>query len=231
MIEALFPPSIHTLFSNDEPDLEMLYPEERDRIANAVDKRRREYAMGRLCARRALAHFGVTGFPLLAGSDRAPIWPAHLVGSVSHCRDLCAVAVGEKKRFAGIGLDVELAKPLERKLFRMVLTDSEMSALSRHADREARLRAKIIFSAKESVFKCLYPLVRRFIGFRECDVALLDGGVFTASVRPEVPEVEPLRGRFFVQGGHIITGTTIVAGAAAAPRMTSRTTAEDRPTE
>jgi 4'-phosphopantetheinyl transferase EntD len=211
---SLFPPRIHTLFSTEEPDLELLYPEEKDRIANAVEKRRREYAMGRLCARRALAHFGVTGFPLVAGSDRAPIWPEHLVGSVSHCTDLCAVAVALKKRFAGIGLDVEFAKPLERGLFRLVLTDREMSALSRYADREARLRAKVIFSAKESVFKCLYPLIRRFIDFRECNVALLEGGVFTASVRPEVPEVEPLRGRFFVEGVHIITGTTIVASAA-----------------
>ena len=94
-------------------DASLLYPEEAVSVAKAVPKRVGEFAAGRLCARRALAEFGITGVPLTMAPDRAPVWPESMVGSITHTRGLCAAVVAERRRFASLGIDVEVAGDVE----------------------------------------------------------------------------------------------------------------------
>jgi 4'-phosphopantetheinyl transferase EntD len=82
-------------------------------VERAIAKRKLEFAKGRECARRALRQLGVEGFSLLNGTRRAPLWPSGVVGTVTHCRTFCAVAVARRNRYAGIGLDAELDAPVD----------------------------------------------------------------------------------------------------------------------
>src|SRR6267378_346626 len=128
-----------------------LLPEEEACLSpRAIAKRRREFTAGRVCARAALGRLGIRDFPLLAAADRSPVWPPGIVGSLSHCGDYCGVAVARRGEVAGVGLDVERARPLEGRLASIVCSPVEIRRLGALPDLPAGLWAMIVFSAKES---------------------------------------------------------------------------------
>jgi 4'-phosphopantetheinyl transferase EntD len=184
MIERLFPLGVVTHSTDVEGEPDSLYPEEERCVRGAVTARRREFAQGRLCARQALARLGIRNFPLLTGSDRAPIWPEGVIGSLSHCGGYCAAAVARKGIIKGLGVDIETVEPLDPELLALVCTDSEMAGLAESAGDPQGALAKLIFSAKESVFKCAYPLTGVFLDFHDCAIRLDEArGTFTATLR------------------------------------------------
>src|SRR5258708_11831857 len=77
-------------------------------VGRAVLKRVQEFAAGRLCARRALAEFGIVDLPIKVADDRQPIWPDSFVGSITHTGDFCAAVVAESRRIRALGLDSEI---------------------------------------------------------------------------------------------------------------------------
>ncbi len=209
MIETLLPPAAHTCSLTEEVDPSLLYPEEASLIRNAVPKRRKEFAQGRLCARRALATLGIRNFPLLAGGDRAPIWPEGVVGSLTHCGGYCAAAVARSDRISGLGIDVEAAEPLRQELLSLICLDSELARLQESPEDSRGILAKLLFSAKESVFKCVYPITGVFLEFHDCEIRLDPGpGAFTAILsNPRLPQGwSELQGRFAANSRHLFTG-------------------------
>jgi 4'-phosphopantetheinyl transferase EntD len=82
----------------------LLPPEEQQFLARSVAKRQAEFGTARLCARRALAQFGIAPGPLLPRADRSPSWPPDLIGSISHMVDCCAVAVARTGTISGLGV-------------------------------------------------------------------------------------------------------------------------------
>jgi 4'-phosphopantetheinyl transferase EntD len=211
MIERLFPEGIKTCSTDLEGDPDSLYPEEERCVRAAVASRRREFAQGRLCARQALSRLGIRNFPLLMGNDRAPIWPEGVVGSLSHCRGYCAAAVARKGSILGLGLDIEPLEALDSGLLALICTDSERSWLAESAGDAKAVLAKLIFSAKESVFKCAYPLTGVFLDFHDCAIRLdEDRGTFTATLwnssLPQPWNGRELRGRFVKDSKYFYTG-------------------------
>ena len=178
-------------------------------VERAVDKRRREFATGRHLAHELLAHFDVADAPLLPGERRAPLWPPGVVGSISHTRELCVAAVARADHTAFLGLDLEGAEPLERDLWRRILTPDERAWAEAAADEAARgRRAKLVFSAKECVYKALAPVMPRVLEFLEvgvdCDV---EAGRFSVSLLPADVAADParLRGRCWADGRDLLT--------------------------
>ena len=147
-------------------------PRERALVANAVATRRREFAAGRLCARRALRRLGIPDAPLLAGPDRVPRWPDGIVGSISHVADMCAAVVARASDAAGIGLDIEHALDLPADAWKVVLTEHERLALSAYAERERGLRARLGFSAKEAFYKCYRSAGGGWLDFSDVELRL-----------------------------------------------------------
>jgi enterobactin synthetase component D len=132
----------------------------------AVPKRRAEFLAGRWAARQALRTLGVEGAPS-AHEDGSPHWPPEVAGSISHGagRALCAVARLADVR--GLGIDVErlMGEATKVELMARICSDEERLTLAREVPAPEAQRVTFAFSAKESLYKCLYPLVRRFMDF------------------------------------------------------------------
>jgi 4'-phosphopantetheinyl transferase EntD len=159
--------------SDCDAALALLHPAERSLVERAIPKRRREFAVGRQLARKLLGELGFEPQPLLRGSDRAPRWPAGVVGAISHDARECVAAVARIGRIRGVGLDVEPREELEPRLWRAICTEGECErALTGSDPLPAGLRARAIFSAKESLYKCLHPTFGWPVGFHDVEVAL-----------------------------------------------------------
>ncbi len=218
MIEAILPTeaAVEEAFS-DPPGL-TLFPEEEAVIAKAVDKRRREFTTARACARAALARLGLPPVPIVPGPRGAPQWPDGVVGSMTHCAGYRACAVARDRDLLTIGLDAE---PHGK------LPDGVLGAVSSQEERK-RLTAlaatmpgthwdRMLFSAKESVYKAWFPLTRRWLGFEDASVTIdPEKGTFTARLLVDVPHVNDIpptgfTGRWLVDGGLIITAIAVPA--------------------
>ena len=179
-----------------------LLPGEAAAVAGAVPARIAEFAAGRLAARRALAALGHPAVAIPAGPDRAPCWPAGLAGSIAHAE---GVAVAAVRRGASLGLDVEADAALEPDLWSLICDPVELAALP-EGDRGRAVR--LVFSAKEAVYKAQYPLTGQLIGFDAVRVTLEEGGFF-AVLRQEVgplPQGHRMRGRIVRVGRLVLTG-------------------------
>jgi len=143
-------------------------------LRSAIAKRRCEYLAGRVCA--ASAGEALTGehqVPVV-GEDRAPLWPAPLVGAITHSQGCAAALVGLRDQWRGLGLDYEawLAPGRALRLAEEILTGEERRALQDLDEAEQARRITLTFSVKESLFKALYPLTGRRFYFQD---AALEG--------------------------------------------------------
>ena len=211
LIAPLFPTDVISEQIVGNPVVDEIFPEELQYVADAVEKRRREFSYGRLCARRVLARCGIAGVPLLVGADRAPIWPTGIVGSITHTHGFCGVAVARQGHIQGLGLDAEPSEPLPADLWPLILVAGEIERLSRFPEAEQGLLARLIFSAKESVYKCRQALGSAWLEFHDIEI-LVDRDRSTFSVEwrksdPLVTAAGRLEGRFRILPEWILTGS------------------------
>jgi len=204
LFRGLLPSSIVLEESTPErfgDDLRELTEGEAALMTKAVAKRRREYTAGRVLARRAATKLGLGPIEVLPREDRAPRWPEGVVGSITHTRGHVAVALARAEAFAGVGLDVEQAEPLKKRLWDMICTDEDRAMLARHEEPERSLLAKIVFSAKESAYKAQFAITEQFLGFSAMHIDLdVANARFVATFRQEAGDVfrpgDTLAGRF-----------------------------------
>ncbi|GHE05743.1 4'-phosphopantetheinyl transferase family protein [Streptomyces alanosinicus] len=175
MIEELLPESVVTVEAHGDDALwdAPLYPGEEALVARAVAKRRREFAAVRACARRAMEKLGVPAQPLLSGERGAPRWPDGLIGSMTHCDGYCAAALARAGELVSLGIDAEPHGPLPDDVAGSVFLPAEAERLARLAgERPAVHWERILFSAKESVYKAWFPLTGAWLDFSEADITL-----------------------------------------------------------
>lgn len=127
-------------------------------LAQAVPKRRAEFAAGRRAARAALGKIGAPEVAIPVGEARAPIWPDPIIGSITHDHGLALAIVAKTRDFKALGIDVTQAAALPGNTRRSILHAPEESALD-------DLGARAVFAIKECLFKTLYPSVGAFFGF------------------------------------------------------------------
>jgi 4'-phosphopantetheinyl transferase EntD len=164
-----------------------LFPEEATLVARATEKRRREFTTGRECARGALAALGVAAAPILRGYRGAPLWPDGIVGSITHCAGYCAAAVARTQDLLTIGLDAEPNAALPGGVLELISLPAERARL-----RELAVAApgigwdRLLFCAKEAVYKAWFPLTGRWLGFADADITI-DARERTFTARLQVP--------------------------------------------
>src|SRR5216683_8440334 len=174
---SLFPPGAVAADLRGPGDLKLLLPAEAKYVGRAVPKRVQEFAAGRLCARRALAEFGIVDFPVRVADDRQPIWPDSFVGSITHTEGYGAAVVAERRRIRALGLDSEIVGQVKAPLWAAICTTSEIAWLRSLHPSEQAPAATLIFSAKEAFYKCQYPLARERLGFLD---AVVEAGTWPA---------------------------------------------------
>jgi enterobactin synthetase component D len=170
-IRKRIPNSICLVTSEDDIATDPTHYEvEEQYIANAVPKRRTEFRQGRQCAREALRFLGAAPCPIPAGNAREPVWPVGYVGSITHCSGFCAAAAAENTKYTAIGIDIEEKKHLSFDIASQVLTETEKAGFN--LDDPVDHLALLVFSAKESIFKCVYPLTKRYMDFLDVSVEI-----------------------------------------------------------
>jgi 4'-phosphopantetheinyl transferase EntD len=171
-------------------------------IKKAVEKRRREFSAGRCCARQALRALGCENTPIMHDQNGAPLWPQGIVGSITHSTTHAAAAVVQDSRLRGLGIDMETISRVSPAITNKILTGPEKTTLQRHPDpaEQQRLLA-LLFSAKESIYKCLHPLLQCRIGFEDARIECEPNQnsitiVLCTRIQSALPGVELLRGSY-----------------------------------
>ncbi|MEU6223541.1 4'-phosphopantetheinyl transferase superfamily protein [Streptomyces sp. NPDC047042] len=242
MIEELLPATVVTVeahgdetavgaYGAGQPGGVTLYPEEQEIVARAVPKRVHEFTLVRACARRAMEKLGVPPQPVLPGERGAPQWPAGLVGSMTHCEDYCAAALVPATDLASIGIDAEPHEPLPAGVLNSVSLPRERAHLLALATDGAGAPGgpargepvywdRLLFSAKESVYKAWFPLTGEWLDFTEAEIDFTAAsgphphGTFRARLLVPGPVLDGRRlggfdGRWTVRGGLLATAVSV----------------------
>ena len=162
------------IVSAEDADLCTLDKDEYRVLSNrACGSKRASWISGREAARLATSKLGVRSAAILRGDGGEPLWPVEITGSITHCHPWSvAVVARQEKRSLSIGVDLESSDRMRRadpkSLLRLICTGREMEWV-RNGDLAARLT--MIFSAKEALYKALYPLCKRYIDFTEVELS------------------------------------------------------------
>jgi 4'-phosphopantetheinyl transferase EntD len=222
MIGTLVPAAASAEMFRDAPESSM-FPVEAAAVAGAAPERRREFGTVRHCARRALRQLGVPAGPILPDGDRTPSWPAGVVGSMTHCEGYRAAVVARSGELCCVGIDAEPHDAMPGAALDLVLRDEERAQLDTLADADRGLHwNRILFCAKEAVYKAWFPPTRRWLDFTDVSTSVLPDGTFEARLR--VPgahlggtHVDGFSGRWSVSHGLVMAATSLTAEASSRP--------------
>jgi 4'-phosphopantetheinyl transferase EntD len=214
MICELLPPGVASVECFGDVEGVTLFAEEESVIERAVDGRRRAFATARHCARQALGTLGITPVPIPRGERGCPCWPDEVVGSITHCSGYRAAVAARTATAAAIGIDALPAGPLPRGVLPRVASLAErehVAELGQHAPGVSWER--LLFSAKEALYKALYPLTRAELGFSDASVTF-DSETFTAVVTIADPihrgaRVASLGGRWLARDDLLVTAVVL----------------------
>jgi len=209
MIEDLVPATVTTVATRADLHTE-LSPAELRSLGDAVERRRLEFTTGRACARGALARLGLPDTAVAGGVRGEPLWPDGVVGSITHCDTYRACAVARARDVRSLGIDAEVHAPLPAGILKAIAGDDERRALAAHGGGVCWDR--LLFSAKEAVYKAWFGLTGRDLAFGDVDVRFdTDRPAFRARllvVEQDVPG--ELDGRWGVDGGIVATAVVVL---------------------
>lgn len=172
VIGEILPSDVVSDYAFDDGGEAPLFPEEQRIISRAVDKRRREFAATRTCARRALSRLGAAAGPIVTGQRGEPLWPDGVIGSMTHCAGYRAAAVARPAVVAALGIDAEPNEVLPDGVLDSVSAAPERVHLSSLPTGDGVRWDRLLLCAKEAVFKAWYPITGRELTFLEADLTI-----------------------------------------------------------
>jgi 4'-phosphopantetheinyl transferase EntD len=219
MIEQILPSKVAAAESFGDDPAAMLFPQERAVIARASEGRRREFATARACARMAMTRLGLPEAAVLPGLRGAPQWPEGVTGSITHCAGYRAAAVALTRDVISLGVDAEPNEALpDHGMLKLIALEEERIRLGELAAGTPGICwDRLLFSAKESVYKTWFPLARRWLGFESANIVIdVREGRFTARLLVPGPVVRGtpltvLSGRWLVDQGLLMTTVVVLA--------------------
>lgn len=197
---------------DDETDGD-LFPAELALIATSVPTRRREFTTGRWCAHRVVAALGCPSQQILRGHAGEPTWPPGIIGSITHCSGYRAAAAARIADVLALGIDAEPAQPIPDGVLAKI---SGVDELRRVVDlteyRPTVPWGRVLFSAKEAVYKAWFPVMQTWLGFEDVVVELELDGVFAARLGKRSALLpNRLQGRWSIDDGVVRTAVAVVA--------------------
>jgi 4'-phosphopantetheinyl transferase EntD len=209
VIERLVPPAVAVVSTRGDLTGIELFEEEELSVGRAVEKRRREFMTTRACARLALQRLGIAPVAIPNGQHGEPLWPDGVVGSITHTRGYAACAVAKASDVLTIGIDAERHEPLPPGVLEHVAFGRERAIAAEH-DAQVHLD-RLLFSAKEAVYKAWFPATGRWLGFEDVELDIdVAGAAFRARLlvpRPVMHGIRlaELRGRWCLGDGIVAT--------------------------
>ena len=173
-----------------------------------------EHLAGRECAALALARAGAPSGEVGTNADGSPIWPGGFIGSITHIRGFASACVSPVGELAGVGIDTEevIDRAASAEMRDAVATRDELGRLRSHAPLDEPSLLTLVFSAKESVYKCVAPIAKEFLEFHDVELLAVDfsAGAFEARIHKplRVPLGRP-RGRFRLEAGLVHTAVEL----------------------
>ncbi len=205
MIDEILPPEIQWAETfTQELDLH-LWPEEEAGLGQVASKRRREFTNGRACARIALRRLGLPAVAVPRGPNREPQWPAGIVGSIAHCEGYCAAATGYGSHFATIGIDAEINSALPEGVLDEISSVGEQRLIGRLASIDRGVAwDRLLFSAKESVYKAWYPITHTWLDFEDAQIEIDPNAPNFVAILSR-PGLQVFSGRWLARDGLVLT--------------------------
>lgn len=197
-------------------DDSLLFDEERALVASVAPARYHDFVLGRRCARLAIEALGLRPQPILVGERREPRWPRGLVGAITHTDGYVAAAVAHSEAVWSIGLDAEADDRLPEGVERRIIRPDEQHLLA-PSDAGVAAVDRLIFSAKEAVYKAWFPLTGQWLGFLDARLELDTAAQrFVAHLTVDPPMIDgrllhAFEGRYASVGGIIVTAVEVPA--------------------
>ncbi|MCK6785867.1 enterobactin synthase subunit EntD [Enterobacter roggenkampii] len=162
-------------------DADLLWLPHHAELSNAGRKRKAEHLAGRIAAAHALPDYTVPGI----GPSGEPLWPEGVSGSITHS-GAQAMAVVVRHQDALVGIDCEAILPdREARDIQDGIVDAQEAMCLTRSGYPFALALTLAFSAKESLFKALFPQVKTYMGFDCARIMTLDERTLTlALTRP-----------------------------------------------
>lgn len=210
---------VELVFAVGEVDIHQLIEQKiaiPDSFDNMLMKRRSEYLAGRICAIKALEQLDIKtedikGLRQLC--DRTPDWPNGIVGSITHTDTIAAACVGKSYLYNNIGIDIEKIMDIEtcESIIDVILTLNEFENINYLNKTRISYEGLVtlIFSAKETLFKALYPNIGYVFGFEMAKVVSINHDTisFCLDLKLKIDKVESniIDVKYFFSNSHVYT--------------------------
>ncbi len=183
------------------------------KIVQAHPKRQHEYLCGRILAQAVLKHHFGLDQPLTSMHEHLPVWPPHVLGSISHSQNKLIVALSDKAGYLGIDIEHWVTPEFAQESTHLILTPSEFDLWKGKAAEffDFARYVSLIFSVKESLYKAVYPTAKQYIDFLEASIVDInfENQTLTLTFLPEIQQryqlLEQYQGGWAVEQDHIMT--------------------------
>lgn len=174
--------------TTDTMAVAMLYPDELKCVDKALPSRQVEFATGRWCAHEAIKTLGLKDAPILLGDIGEPLFSDGVVGSIAHSDNIYCAAVANASDILTLGIDIEpISKSISDDAYDLIVNTDEREWFTR-SDWETDNWRLLLFSAKESVYKAVAPLVKKRFYFDEVSV-FPSGDVFRVRLSDRLSDI------------------------------------------
>ena len=189
--------------------LGIMMPEE---LNHSVFKRRADFLAGRYVAKKAIRELRHDVYDVHLGSDRAPIWPTGIIGSISHSNSIAISVVSLKEDNQYLGVDIEsfIGEDIAFEIKNQIINKQEEITLN-SSGLPFCICLTLAFSAKESIYKAMYPKVKRYFDFSDVNIInlCLTRKIILLEVVSEIPEVLGV-GKYFecifsIESSYVLT--------------------------
>lgn len=155
--------------------------------SSARAKREIEFGAGRRCCESLLKRLRNTE-QVWTNEDRSPAWPNGFAGSISHSKNWTWATVGKQPRLVSVGIDTEpiISTETREQIVSEIATADEWENCKRSSLTADQIFS-VVFSAKESFYKCCYPIVQQYFGFEHAVVEHFDDYRVTLRTQPTHP--------------------------------------------
>jgi 4'-phosphopantetheinyl transferase EntD len=141
-------------------------------VALAAEPRKIDFTLGRVAAREALQKIGHPPTAIPVGTDRAPIWPGGIIGSIAHTRNIAVAVVARVEQVLALGVDIEQSSAVTEDLWPKLFLSEERAFLQSINEASRACFATAIFSVKEAFYKFQFPHTNEWLDFQDVKLSM-----------------------------------------------------------